>query len=157
MSKTLNCTSCNKDYPATEKYFWKRMLRRADEPGLVMIRCISCSGSKSKHIHVLDELPELEPSGSIYIIGIKNGKNTPYKIGLTIRGNARGRIDSMQTGNWQEMEVVFESPPLINARRHEYKLHQKYHHTRVRGEWYKLNKKMIKEIIKEYEQNHHTS
>lgn len=92
--------------------------------------------------------------GNLYLIKVneKNNKNSPCKIGLTlgIKPNApESRLESLQTSHYNELKLVYKSPPLDDVFYVEKMLHRKYKNKRIRGEWFNINQNDINDIMKE--------
>jgi hypothetical protein len=160
---TYICTTCKKELPASTEYFYKGVLFQASRnPNTTTIsKCISCCKEYGRRYTASLIERKLTRSGKskddiftkpgkIYIIGVKGSKNTPYKIGMTSGTNVKPRLADLQVSHWQELEILFESPVLSHIRTHESRLHDRYQSKKVRGEWYKISRKNIEEIQKEY-------
>jgi len=89
-------------------------------------------------------------SGVIYIIGAANGKS-PYKIGFSKNPDVRKRLGGIQVSNWVELCVVYKSPIVENVTLLESRIHSRYGEKRMKGEWFSLTKKDIKQIKYEIE------
>ena len=157
------CTTCKKELPASTDYFYRGALSQAlKNPNTTIIsKCIPCWKEYGKRYRASLIERKLTRSGKskeaiftkpgkIYIIGVKGNKNAPYKIGMTSGTNVKPRLVELQTSHWQELEILFESPVLSNIRIHENNLHERYQSKRIRGEWFKISRKNIEEIRKEY-------
>ena len=91
-----------------------------------------------------------------YLYVIKSGVtiNAPIKIGVAI--NVERRLDELQTGNPNELVVMYKIP--MNSRSHAYytesRLHKQLNRYHIRGEWFMhraINKIKIKELLKDRE------
>ena len=65
-----------------------------------------------------------------------------YKIGKT--NCLKKRLASLQCGNPQKIEVVFEAK-VKDAQRVEKLVHKKYQEHRIRGEWFDLGGSILKD------------
>lgn len=86
-------------------------------------------------------------TGYVYLINQVDTNN--FKIGVSKKPASNGRIKNLQTGNHNELIVLFE----IKSKCHttlEKTLHRTYFDKRIRGEWFNLPNPdiVIKEIIK---------
>jgi phage anti-repressor protein len=83
--------------------------------------------------------------GVVYFI--QEGKSKYYKVGFT--HNLPDRLRQLQTGNRQDLSVyksfICHSSSLL-----ETILHTEFKEYNIRGEWFKLEKSKIKEIIQKY-------
>jgi len=89
-----------------------------------------------------------------YLYIIKSGAqdNAPIKIGVAV--NVEKRLDELQTGNPQELIIMYKIP--MNSRAHAYmveaRLHRQFYRHRIRGEWFKarvIHKIKVKELLEE--------
>ena len=71
---------------------------------------------------------------------------TYMKIGLTTRGSQK-RVKELQTGASHELSV-FKQIQADNPSKLESLLHKKFKHRRIRGEWFNVSKKEIRELVK---------
>lgn len=78
----------------------------------------------------------------IYIIKCKN----LYKIGISER--VKKRFQTFNTSNPFELELIFFHPVKL-ARIVEKDIHHKFSEKRIKGEWFKLNKKDLNSIMSE--------
>ena len=90
--------------------------------------------------------------GNLYLIKAteKNNKNSPCKIGITlgIKPNApESRLKSLQTSHYNELKLVYKSPPLDNIHQIETMIHKKYKNKKIRGEWFNIDQNDINDII----------
>jgi hypothetical protein len=81
--------------------------------------------------------------GHIYIF--RTDPNGPFKIGYTGRA-VKFRVYEAQRDNFHQVEVIYESGFIVNARQLEAELHEMFKDKNVRGEWYDLNKTNIKNL-----------
>lgn len=163
MNRTIHhCPDCKRDLSITRDNFTPSAIKILTTKNTIHLKCRDCineytykrnqaikNKNQTRSRKDKDEL--LKVQGKIYIIGVKGGKNTPYKIGLVTGTTIQKRLVSLQTSHWIELEIVYESPVLDHIRIHESNLHKKYSERKVRGEWYKLTKKMIQEIKEQYD------
>lgn len=71
----------------------------------------------------------------IYFIKSEDG---PIKIGYTI--SIEKRISSLQTGNSKKLVVL---ATISGSRNFERKIHNKFHHFKLNGEWFKPEKELL--------------
>ena len=160
MKSHYHCGMCETSKPATEEHWMPSILAiGAKNPNRTGIGyCRPCSNTYQKAY--TDKLKESrltrsrKPSeknviGKLYIIGPKENKNGdyPYKIGISTGTTIQPRLVSLQTSHWMELSVVYESKVLNHVRKVESKLHSKYRTKKIRGEWYRINKEDISDII----------
>jgi len=75
--------------------------------------------------------------GSFYIVGTGlTGLDRvwPVKVGIT-RGLVAARLSAIQTGNWEDLEILFKSV-VRDPEKLERHIHAKFSDKRIRGEWY---------------------
>ena len=79
-----------------------------------------------------------------YVYLIKGGKF--HKIGWAI--DPKKRRTQLQAGNPQQLEIVWTktTPSWYIATQIEKTIHNTYARKKVRGEWYKLSKRDVREI-----------
>lgn len=83
-----------------------------------------------------------------YIYFIQEGNTHLYKVGRT--NEPTKRLRELQTGNSRKLSIyhTIECRDMPSACRLELNLHKYLAGQRVLNEWYKLDKKHIREIIK---------
>jgi hypothetical protein len=86
-------------------------------------------------------------TGYVYLINEVDTNN--YKIGISKKPASNGRIKNLQTGNHNELKVLFEIKSKCYTTL-EKTLHRIYSNKHLRGEWFNLTNPdiIIKEIIK---------
>lgn len=86
-------------------------------------------------------------TGYVYLINELNTNN--YKIGISKKPASEGRIKNLQTGNHNELVIIYEIKSKCYTTL-EKALHRGYSHNHLRGEWFNLDDPdtIIKEIIK---------
>lgn len=89
--------------------------------------------------------------GVVYLL---TNNNDQYKIGVT-KHNGKKRIKNLQTGNGDVIDVVAEFKSKYNNKI-ENALHNRYSVKRLKGEWFKLEKKDIQNFISECQSLHDT-
>jgi phage anti-repressor protein len=101
--------------------------------------------SKNENIKRLENKIE-NAIGLVYFI--REEKTSYYKIGFT--SHLKKRLEKLQTGNRKTLNVYkyfYCNSPNV----YENLIHKELQEYHVKGEWYKLEKKIIKTIIKKYE------
>jgi hypothetical protein len=85
--------------------------------------------------------------GYVYLINELNTNN--YKIGISKKPASEGRIKNLQTGNHNELVIIYELKSKCCATL-EKTLHRTFKYEHLRGEWFNLENYdvIIKEIIK---------
>ena len=84
----------------------------------------------------------MKKEGFVYLIrGPKNGSEQLYKIGQT--SNMQARMRNLQTGSPTKLEIV-KFIQTDDALMIERKLHNAFKETRIRGEWFALNKGQVR-------------
>ena len=83
-----------------------------------------------------------------YVYFIQEGNTHLYKVGRT--NEPLTRLKQLQTGNPRRLKLyrAIECRDLASACRLELNLHKYLAGQKVFGEWYKINKKHIQEIVK---------
>lgn len=86
-------------------------------------------------------------TGYVYLINELNTNN--YKIGISKKPASEGRIKNLQTGNHNDLIIIYEIKSKCYTTL-EKALHRGYSHKHLRGEWFNLDdpNTIIKEIIK---------
>jgi hypothetical protein len=74
---------------------------------------------------------------------IREDDNGPIKIGYA--KNVLTRLSQLQPGNPSALRVVATVP---GGEPEEKRLHQRFHHLKIRGEWYKANDELLDYIVK---------
>lgn len=86
-------------------------------------------------------------TGYVYLINQVDTNN--YKIGVSKNPASEGRIKNLQTGNHNELIIIYEIKSKCYTTL-EKTLHRGYSHKHLRGEWFNLENPdtIIEEIIK---------
>jgi hypothetical protein len=157
MRTHYTCSKCKKLLEATEQYFFSSTLKLADKaPNRTSIsNCKSCSHQRTiekRHPRVI-RIPHREKNitGTVYIIG-SDIAGTPYKIGITSGKNIDQRKSALQTSHWIELKLVWKSDVLKQVNHIERALHKYFESCWVRGEWFNISRKDIKDMPKIIEQ-----
>lgn len=102
-------------------------------------------GEKSKHLKRLHESPTQwneadrgrgeykdapKAHSGVYVVRAKDSGNV--KVGHS--GDVDWRLKSLQTGSWEELEIVFV---IRGSRETERQIHEDFDHLHIRGEWFK--------------------
>lgn len=74
-------------------------------------------------------------TGYVYLINELNTNN--YKIGISKNPASEGRVKNLQTGNHNELIIIYEIKSKCYTTL-EKTLHRAYHHNHLRGEWFEL-------------------
>ena len=85
--------------------------------------------------------------GYVYLINEVDTNN--YKIGISKKPASEGRIKNLQTGNHNQLIIIYEIKSKCYTTL-EKTLHRCYSHKHLRGEWFNIENPdtIIEEIIK---------
>jgi len=85
----------------------------------------------------------------VYLISCDEGENKIYKIGFT-KNQVEQRIKQLKTGNHQDfiVECVYETKW---ATKMEAVFHKRFKHSKVSGEWFKLEQHQVDNFSKDCE------
>jgi len=159
MKSHYTCSKCQCLFPATTQYFFPHSLKKVSNNSnlTVIAQCKSCGNEYSKKYRSNIKAKGLVRSqkttlalagaitGTVYVIG-PDIPRTPYKIGITSGQDTRTRLWGSQVGNWFELKEVWKSDLIYRVDIIERKLHKHFEEKKVRGEWFNLTKKDIKDI-----------
>ena len=158
---SYKCSCCKNTFSATTEFFFSGCLNTATRKQRDYIpKCKKCAKQylidyrnklRKSGLSVSGHKPYVRNvKGKVYIIGTKD-KETPYKIGYTSGTDARSRLSCLQTGNWDTLEMVYESPYVDNVMKEERNIHFMFREKVVRGEWYELTEKDISKVEQYFE------
>ena len=161
MKSHYTCGKCKKLLRATEEHFFPCLLKQVakDLNRQVIGQCKICANQYSTQWRNSIKVKGLVRSqkntlalakavnGTIYVIG-PDIPGTPYKIGVTSGSDTRKRLSGNQVGNWMVLKEVWKSDLLNRADLIETKLHKHFEKQKVRGEWFNISQRDIKNIPK---------
>jgi DNA-directed RNA polymerase subunit RPC12/RpoP len=157
--KLYTCSTCKKQNPATLEHYYAGQIARAQRNDQItsLGKCSTCAkqysadySQKLKNKKLSRARKTIIPkSGTLYIIAPKDNKDHPYKIGITSGSDVSKRLTAIQTSHWLDMMVYYKSELIYKVELVEKMIHDKYKDKRVRGEWFNIDHKDMKNIMSE--------
>ena len=158
--KLYGCTCCKKLFPLTEEHFFASSIKRVEKnpsnPSITIPgKCKTCAKEYGKNYRDYlikkkltrknkPQCVKYNTQGLLYIIGTT--PNNPVKIGITSGTSMKRRLPGLQTSHWLELKILFQSDVIQNLREVETELHNTYKQYNIRGEWFDIPEKKLKQL-----------